>query len=171
MVRDANKRLDDERRIAEEVYFALEGKRKKIPKRCLMMGRERLRGRKKQKAQEILSQYENIRVFYHFKERIRSLYRAKNYHKAEKILESILEEMKTYKRWPALRRWQRSLERWKEEILNYFISKSSNEQVEGRNVVVKLLKRISFGMRNPKAYCKENNAGAFPMKFSPQVLT
>jgi len=32
----------------------------------------------------------------------------------------------------------------------------------GHNVVVKLLKRISFGMRNPKAYCKENNAGAFP---------
>jgi len=26
-------------------------------------------------------------------------------------------------------------------------------------------------MRNPKAYCQENNAGAFLMKFSPQVLT
>jgi len=26
-------------------------------------------------------------------------------------------------------------------------------------VVVKLLKRISFGMRDPKAYCKEDNAG------------
>ena len=86
VVRDANKRLDDERRIAEEACFALEGKRIRIPKRCLMMGRERLRGRKKQKTQEILSQYENIRVFYHFKERIRSLYKAKTTMKLKRYL-------------------------------------------------------------------------------------
>jgi len=33
VVRDANKRLDDERKVAEEACFALNGKRKKIPKR------------------------------------------------------------------------------------------------------------------------------------------
>jgi len=131
LVRDANKRVDDERKVAEEVYFALNGRRIKIPKRCLMQGKERLRGRKRQKVDEILSQYENIRVFYHFKERIRSFYKAKTYTEAERILEDIIEEMKSYRRWPALRRWQRSLERWKEEILNYFISKSSNGKVEG----------------------------------------
>jgi len=71
--------------------------------------------------------------------------------------------MKTYKRWPALRRWQRSLERWKEEILkNHFISKSSNGKVEGRNVVVKLLKRISFGMRDPDLYAKKIMLGWYP---------
>ncbi|HHF99065.1 MAG TPA: hypothetical protein ENL39_06245 [Candidatus Aerophobetes bacterium] len=92
------------------------------------------------------------------------------YKEAEKILESIIEEMRSYKRWPALRRWQKSLERWHDEILNHFISKSSNGKVEGYNVMVKLLKRISFGMRNPKAYYKENYyVGAFPMRFSPQL--
>ena len=171
VVRDANKRVDDERKVAEEVYFALNGKRKKIPKRCLMQGKERLRGRKKQKVKEILSQYENIRVFYYFKEKVRSLYKAKNYKEAEKILESIIEEMRSYKRWPALRRWQKSLERWHDEILNHFISKSSNGKVEGYNVVVKLLKRISFGMRNPELYAKKIMLGLVPMRFSPQVLT
>ena len=171
VVRDANKRLDDERKVAEEVYFVLEGKRIRIPKRPLMMGREKLRGRKKQKVDEILSQYENIRVFYHFKERIRFLYKAANRSEAERILEGVLEEMRAYRRWPALRRWQRSLERWKEEILNYFISKSSNGQVEARNVVVKLLKRISFGMRDPDLYAKKIMLGLVPMKFLPQVLT
>ncbi|HDN84985.1 MAG TPA: ISL3 family transposase [Candidatus Aerophobetes bacterium] len=171
VVRDANKRVDDERKVAEEVYFALNGKRKKIPKRCLMQGKERLRGRKKQKVKEILSQHENIRVFYHFKEKVRSLYKAKNYKEAEKILESIIEEMRSYKRWPALRRWQKSLERWHDEILNHFISKSSNGKVEGYNVVVKLLKRISFGMRNPELYAKKIMLGLVPMRFSPQVLT
>jgi len=79
--------------------------------------------------------------------------------------------MRAYRRWPALRRWQRSLERWKEKMLNYFISKSSNGQVEGHNVVVKLLKRISFGMRDPDLYAKKIMLGLVPMKFSPQVLT
>jgi len=171
VVRDANKRLDDERRIAEEVYFVLEGRRIRIPKRLLMMGQEKLRGRKKQKVDEILSQHDNIRVFYHFKERIRSLYKATTYTEAERILEGIIEEMRSYKMWPALRRWQRSLERWKEEILNHFISKSSNGKVEGYNVVVKLLKRISFGMRNTELYAKKIMLGLVPMKFSPQILT
>ena len=171
VVRDANKRLDDKRKVAEEVYFALNNTRRRIPKRCLMMGKEKLRGRKKQKVEEILSQHDNIRVFYHFKEKVRSLYKAKNYKEAEKILESILEEMRSYKMWPALRRWQKSLERWHDEILNYFISKSSNGKVEGYNVVVKLLKRISFGMRNPELYAKKIMLGLVPMRFSPQVLT
>jgi len=48
--------------------------------------KEKLRGRKKRKAQEILSQYENIRVFYHFKERIRSLYKAKTTMKLKRYL-------------------------------------------------------------------------------------
>ena len=47
--------------------------------------------------EKILSRHDNIRVFYHFKEKVRSLYKAKNYQEAQKILESILEEMKTYK--------------------------------------------------------------------------
>ena len=54
-----------------------------------------------------------------------------------------------------IKKMARSLERWKEEILNYFISKSSNGKVEGYNVVVKLLKRISFGMRNTELYAKK----------------
>jgi len=43
--------------------------------------------------------------------------------------------------------------------------------VEGRNVVVKLLKRISFGMRDPELYAKKIMLRLVPMKFSPQVLT
>mgnify|MGYP000660353880 CR=1 FL=1 len=156
VVRDVDKRLDDERRTREEVYFVLEGKRIRVPKRPLMMGREgKNLEEEKREGYGILSQYENIRVFYHFKERRRFLYKAANRSEAERILEGVLEEMRAYRRWPALRRWQRSLERWKEKMLNYFISKSSNEKVKAHNVVVKLLKEVSFGMRDPDLYAKK----------------
>ena len=47
----------------------------------------------------------------------------------------------------------------------------SNGQVEGHNVVVKLLKEVSFGMRDPDLYAKKIMLGAYLMRFSPQVLT
>ena len=42
-----------------------------------------------------------------------------------------------------------------DEILNHFIPKSSSGKVEGYNVVIKLLKRISSGMRNTELYTKK----------------
>jgi len=38
-------------------------------------------------------------------------------------------------------------------------------------VVVKLLKEVSFGMRDPDLYAKKIMLGAYLMRFSPQVLT
>jgi len=55
----------------------------------------------------------------------------------------------------SLRKWRESLERWHNEIINHFISKSSNGKVEGYNGVIKLLKRISFGIRNSELYAKK----------------
>ncbi|GAH50783.1 unnamed protein product [marine sediment metagenome] len=38
---------------------------------------------------------------------------------------------------------------------NHFISHSSNGKVEGYNVVIKLLKRLSFGIRDAELYAKK----------------
>jgi len=73
------------------------------------------------------------------------------YHGRRKILHEIREDGKRI-----------YLERRKEEILNYFISKSSNGRVEGYNVVIKLLKRISSGMRNTELYAKKIILGLSP---------
>jgi len=41
--------------------------------------------------------------------------------------------------------------------------------VEGYNVVIKLLKRISFGIRDTKLYAKKDNAGVDAHKISTTV--
>lgn len=41
-----------------------------------------------------------------------------------------------------------TLERWKTQILNYFLSKTTNGFVEGLNNKIKLIKRIGFGFTN-----------------------
>ena len=66
VVRDANKRVDEQRRVLEEVYFAMKGVRRRIPKRILMKGEERLFLSQKTKVERILS--ENEREFSNSKE-------------------------------------------------------------------------------------------------------
>ena len=136
-----------------------------------MKGEERLFLSQKTKVERILSENENLEVFYRFKERIRGVYKSIDCQEAEERLNRIIEEMASYRRWPALKRWQRSLETWKGEILNHFISRSSNGKVEGYNVVIKLLKRISFGIRDTELYAKKMMLGLVPIKLLPQFLT
>nr|MDA3802333.1 transposase [Patescibacteria group bacterium] len=46
-----------------------------------------------------------------------------------------------------------------EEILNYFDNKTTNAFTEGVHTKVKLLKRISFGLRNPQVYVEKLELG------------
>lgn len=42
----------------------------------------------------------------------------------------------------------KTLQKWKTQILNYFLSKTTNGFVEGLNNKIKLIKRIGFGFTN-----------------------
>ncbi|TKJ46776.1 hypothetical protein CEE34_07170 [Candidatus Aerophobetes bacterium Ae_b3a] len=53
---------------------------------------------------------------------------------------------------------------------NHFISHSSNGKVEGYNVAIKLLKRVSFGIRDAELYAKKDNAGVDAHKTSTTVF-
>ena len=61
-----------------------------------MTDKEKLRG-KKREGEEIPAKYDNIKVFYYFKERIRFLYR-QNLQESRKDTLHIIEEVRSYKR-------------------------------------------------------------------------
>jgi transposase len=63
-----------------------------------------------------------------------------------------------------LDKWIDRLTKYKEYILNYFDNHTTNAQLEGSNLVVKLIKRISFGFRNPTNYIQRLNV-AFSNSF------
>jgi len=171
VVRDANKRVDEMRRVCEEVYFYQNGTRKKIPKRVLEKANEKLSSSGRTKLETILKEDESLEVFYGFKEKIRDVYKSVDYGQASKKYGAILLDMESHRRWPALKRWERSLKKWKPYILNHFISGTSNAKVEGHNTVVKTLKRISFGMRNIEIYRKKIMLGLVPIVLLPHFLT
>lgn len=54
---------------------------------------------------------------------------------------------------------KRTLEKRLEEILNYFDNKTTNGFTEGVHTKIKLLKRLSYGLRNPQSYVEKLELG------------
>jgi len=99
------------------------------------------------------------------------MYKTEDKQKAKDILDGIIKDTERIKRWPHLKKWEGTLKRWHDEILNHFDEGTSTAKVEGYNTGVKLLKRISFGMRNADIYAKKIMLGLLPMELLPHFLT
>jgi len=72
VIADANKRMDEARRIEQDIY---QKRKVKIPKKIFLIGRDKLSEEKKQKVDELLNRYPTLQGFYWAKEKIRELYR------------------------------------------------------------------------------------------------
>lgn len=95
--------------------------------------------------------YPEIHMFYLTKERLRDMYKAESKEEAEKQLRLIISTLSSTDDGELIS-WGRTLSRWKEPILNYWSSRSTNGFMEGMHNKMKLIKRISFGFRNKKAF-------------------
>ena len=160
VIANANKYMDEARRIEQDVTN--KGK-VKIPKKIFLVGFERLSEEGVKKLDELLSKYPNLKDFYWAKEKLRKLYSAKDKGEASKQLELVIMNLKASDDAEA-RRWANTLKRWQQPILNYFDNKTTNAYTEGCNTKIKMLKRLSFGLRNIEVYTKKMMLGFLPQK-------
>jgi transposase len=61
-----------------------------------------------------------------------------------------------------LYRWGNTLKRWRQPILNYFDNRTTNAFTEGCNTKIKMLKRLSFGLRDVTVYTRKVSLGFLP---------
>ncbi len=85
------------------------------------------------------------------KEQLRGLYRCGTPDAAARSLDRWLQAALA-SRLPAFRRIARTLENWREEVLNYWQFPITNAFVEGKHNRVKVLKRRAYGYRNDKVF-------------------
>jgi len=71
VIADSNKRMDEARRIEQDVHR----KKVQIPKKIFLVGREKLTEERRQKVDTLLDKYSGLKGFYWAKEKIRELYR------------------------------------------------------------------------------------------------
>ena len=160
VVADSNRRMDEARKIEQDMRRK---KKVKIPKKIFLIGGEKLNEQRKEKIAELLIRYPSLKGFYWAKEKIRELYRQESREEATKILDLIILNLKSEDDGELIR-WGNTLKRWREPILNHFDSETTNGFTEGCNTKIKMLKRVSFGLRNVEVYWRKMLLGFIPSR-------
>jgi transposase len=114
----------------------------------LVKNMEDLDEEEKSKLDEIYRKCKTLKRYHQAKEEFRKIFdRISNRDYARKKINEWIEKIHKENLY-LYSKFIETLERWKSEILNYFISKTTNGFVEGLNNKIKLLKRIGFGFTN-----------------------
>jgi len=92
VIADSNKRMDEARRIEQDVHRK---KKVQIPKKIFLVGREKLTEERRQKVDTLLDKYPGLKGFYWAKEKIRELYRQQSREEATRLLDNVIFNLKS----------------------------------------------------------------------------
>lgn len=98
-----------------------------------------------------LKEHPRIKEAYEWKEHFHRFYRIKGYDRAVRRFEKLIIAMR-FSLIPEIKKFCRTLERWRDEVLNYFLNPITNAVTEGYNRVASLVKNRAFGYRNIANY-------------------
>jgi transposase len=160
VIADSNRRMDEARKIEQDV---LRKKKIKIPKKIFLIGGEKLNEGQRGKIAKLLISYPSLKGFYWAKEKIRELYRQGSREEAARLLDLIILNLKSEDDGELIR-WGNILRRWRDPILNYFDNGTTNGFTEGCNTKIKMLKRVSYGLRNVEVYWRKMLLGFIPSR-------
>jgi len=151
VIADSNRRMDEARRIGQDIY---QTKKVCMPKKIFLVGGGKLSEHMRGKLNLILERYPGLKGFYWAKEKIRELYRQETREQATRVLDNLILNLKCADDGEMVR-WGNTLKHWREPILNYFARRTTDAFTEGCNTKIKMLKRVSYGLRNAEVYCRK----------------
>lgn len=176
LVRLANHLLWQEKRVLE----GLERERPIKYFKLLLKGQERLKPKEQEKVRSVLSvkAYRRLAQAYELKEELRSVWRAGlDPRVAEQRFLQILRRENRFvfsqdeRRVPSryYRTFIETLQRFAEQILTFIRSRVTNAFTEGVHTKIKLLKRLSYGIRNVRRYIKRMILAFHPLQFCHHI--
>lgn len=160
LIRDANVKIDEARRIEQEAT------KKEIKRKIFLKNKEDLRDKEKEQLEEYFNNYPSLKEFYWVKEKLREMYRAEDRKQGEEILDMVIAAMRVSDDGEILC-WRNMLWRWKDQILNYFDNRTTNAFTEGVHTKIKKIKRVSYGFRNVDVYVRKVVLSFIPITLLP----
>jgi transposase len=112
---------------------------------------EHLRPEEGQRLAKLLLGDHRLATAWRLKEGLRAIYRKRSRQDADAALQDWLKEAAASGLKP-FQRASRSLAKWEEEVLNYWVYPITNAMVEGKHNRVKVLKRRAYGYRNDRTF-------------------
>ncbi len=162
MIQDANRRVNEARRIEDDVEEKVRGNGpKRIPWKLLTKNREDLKGDRDKLIRYYLHLFPAVAIFYSCKESLRDMYKAGTKEEAEILLNDLIKSMNASE-YPELWSWARTLSGYREYILNYFDNHTTNATTEGLHRKFKLIQRTAYGFRNPEVYARRIMLACLP---------
>lgn len=155
VIQDANLRIDEERRILQNVFNW------KIPRILFIKNKEKLDKEEIKELHYWFRKLEDLENFWRAKETLRDIYQLKDKIEAEKKLTALLKIM-WQERDRGLTQWANTLYHWQKEILNFFDFRITNAYTEGIHTKCKLIKRLGFGFRNREVYIRKVALACLP---------
>jgi transposase len=120
-------------------------------KKLLLMSSYKLRYPERLALHQFTERFPELHEVYLWKERLHGLYRTRGYEKAKKALQGMCDEMAS-SQIPEVKTLRRTLLKWREEILNYFLTGITNARTEGFNNKAKVVKRRAYGYKSFRNY-------------------
>lgn len=128
--------------------YQITDKNRKHPlRKMLLKKRSRLLWEDKIFIDRWIKDYPILKELYLAKEKLHTLYQTKGYRRARIVLEKLIRDISNSSI-KELKTLKRTLEKWKEQILNYFVNRVSNARCEGLNNVAKSIIKRSYGLSN-----------------------
>lgn len=122
-------------------------KRSHPGRRLLLLNGSRLEYFERRALHQWLDHHPKLKELYFFKEALHKLYRIRGFNKAARALIKLTDQM-ALSNIDEIKTLRRALMSWRNEILNYFINKTTNARTEGYNNLAKLLQKRAFGFRS-----------------------
>jgi transposase len=120
-------------------------------KKLLLMSIKRLDYSSRFALRQFLAQHPELHELYTWKEKLHKLYRTPGYHNAAIALRKLTDQM-SWSLLPEVKTLRRTLIKWREEILAYFLTGLTNARTEGFNNKAKVVKRRAYGYKSFENY-------------------
>lgn len=120
-------------------------------KKLLLMSIKHLDYSARHALKSFLSHHPELFELYTWKEKLHRLYRTPGYHNAARAFRKLTDQM-SWSTLPEIKTLRRTLLRWQEEILNYFLTGLTNARTEGFNNKAKVVKRRAYGYKSYENY-------------------
>jgi len=103
----------------------------------------------------IFTQYPELREKWNIYQKLNTFYRLNTKKEARELFFKIREDLSKLNQFSYTGDFLGTMNRFEEEILNYFDNKTTNAFTEGVHTKIKMIKRTSFGFRNIEVYIKK----------------